>query len=125
VKRYNKYKLYFVETPSAEENCFVPATLGVSAAKFERDESGFNGKACKATFVRDLTPEWVKDYLGREEQGEEHSGTSCFYVMENDLLSLGVSWRIIEGDDHFYYKDKEFIRQVVFNYIADIKEDGK
>lgn len=111
-------KLYWVETPSSEENCFVAARSKRSAEKYEEDGSGFNPGDCCAEFIRTLDLDWVGQYLVSV-NGPDQS-PSNFYVQFEDLHEVGVSWRIVEGDDIFEYEGIEFVKQGDLNYIASL-----
>jgi hypothetical protein len=94
------YKVFFVETPSPEENCFVIAINKASAAKFERDSSG--GHDCDALFVRNLTDDWAEKYLSK------YSGSNipkAWYLYEDFYEELGIFHTMLEGDDVFIHGD--------------------
>src|ERR1700675_755352 len=53
------WKLYWVETPSADENCFVIARNRRSAAKFEEEFTGFGPGDCTADLVKTIPTDLV------------------------------------------------------------------
>ncbi len=111
------FKLYWVETRSAEENCFVAARSKRAAEKFEEDGTGFDPNDCEATPIRQLDNEWVSRYRAVEAAGEL---TSPFYVQSEDVHELGIAWRIVEGDDVFVCGDQMFRKQGTLNYFASL-----
>lgn len=115
--RQPNYKVFFVETPSPEENCFVIATNRSSAAKFERDASGFGDHDCNATYVRDLNADWVNDYLLDYPHSEE---SIAWYLYEGHYENLGIFHTMIDGDDIFIHDDKVFYKQGDRNYLGKI-----
>jgi hypothetical protein len=108
------YKLYWVATPSPEENCFVAARSKRSAEKFEEDGTGFNPRDCVAEFVLQLNNTWVAQYL----RNGDSSAIEPFYVQFEDVRELGIEWRVIEGDDVFECNGKRYVKQGDLNYIA-------
>ena len=110
------YKLYWVETPSSEENGFVAARSKRSAAKFEEDFTGFDPGDCVAELILPLNNAWVVQYLG----DKDHSALEPFYVQFEDVHQLGIEWRVIEGDDVFEYSGKRYVKQGDLNYLASI-----
>src|SRR4051794_13529228 len=109
----NPFTLYWVETPSAEENCFIAARSKRAAASFEEDGTGFDRGGCQATAIRVLESDWVAKY--RESKSPEDLITP-FYVQFEDLHDLGIEWRIVEGDEFFQYRDHRFVKQGDLNY---------
>lgn len=119
-------KLYWVETPSTEENCFVAARSKRAAARYEEDGSGFDPKDCEATLVRPLDPHWIKKYCAIENSPlDDLEGLGPFYVQPEDVHELGISWTQIDGDDVFEYAGREFIKQGDLNYIASLSDGAK
>jgi hypothetical protein len=110
------YKLYWVTTPSPEENCFVAARSKRSAAKFEEDSTGFDPGDCTAELVLALTDAW----MARSPREKGSSAIWPVYVQFEDVLELGIEWRVIEGDDVFEYRGKRYVKQGDLNYIASL-----
>lgn len=110
-------KLYWVETPSPEENCFVAARSKRAAAKYEEDGTGFDVHDCEATLIRGLDDEWVRRYCELKSSSDK---ITPFYVQPEDVHELGISWRVIEGDDVFVYGEQRFHQQGALNYIASL-----
>jgi hypothetical protein len=94
------YKLFFVETPSPEENCFVISATKALAAKFEEDGTGFNRGDCVATYVRDVDQEWLDQYVSNEE-----AGRTAWYLTPDCYEGLGIKQTVLDGDDVFTYND--------------------
>jgi FRG domain len=113
----NPFKLYWVEAPSPDENCFVAARSKRAAAKHEEDETGFDPGHCEATAIRALDNDWVAEYRGLETS--ENLATP-FYVQPEDVHQLGIKWRVVEGDDIFEYGDHQYLKQGGLNYIASL-----
>jgi hypothetical protein len=111
------FNLYWVETPSAEENCFVAARSKRAAEKFEEDGTGFDTNDCKATPIRQLDDQWVSRYREMTTAGEL---VIPFYVQPEDVHELGIAWQIVEGDDVFVYGDQAFLKQGALNYFASL-----
>jgi hypothetical protein len=114
------FTLYWVETPSAEENCFIAARSRRAAASYEEDGTGFDRGDCQATAVRNLESDWVANY--RESKSPEDL-TAPFYVQFEDLHDLGIEWRIVEGDEVFQYHDHQFVKQGDLNYLASLGDE--
>ena len=114
------FTLYWIETPSAEENCFVAARSKSAAARYEENGTGFDYGDCQATAVRVLDSDWIAHYR-RNETPEDI--TAPFYVQPEDLHDLGVEWRIVEGDDVFEYRDHRFVKQGDLNYLASLGDE--
>lgn len=55
----SNWKLYWVETPSSDENCFVVARSLRSAAKYEEGNTGFNPGDCISYFVKTIPAKLV------------------------------------------------------------------
>ena len=106
-------KLYWVTTPSPEENCFVAARSKRSAARFEEDGTGFDPGDCIAELICDLKPSWVAKYYE----------PVPFYVQFEDLRELGVEWRVVEGDDIFEHVGRFFNKQGDLNYVVSLMDD--
>ena len=117
------FKLYWVETPSPEENCFVAARSKRAAAKYEDEGTGFDQGGCKARLVRGLDSDWVARYRKDDESNDDRAGP--FYVQPEDVHELGVEWKIIEGEDVFFYGEEEYVKQGDMNYIASFGDDPK
>lgn len=115
-KSIQQFKLYWVETPSPEENCFIAALTKRAAAKHEEDESGFDPGDCTATLVRLLDSEWVAEYLGHPSPAL----TEPFYIQFEYLHELGITRNAIEGDDVFEYAGISYVKQGDLNYIASL-----
>jgi hypothetical protein len=111
------FRLYWVETPSAEENCFVAARSKRAAERFEENGTGFDLNDCEATPIRQLDDEWVSRY--RATDAAEELATP-FYVQTEDVHELGIAWRIVEGDDVFVYGNQTFLKQGTLNYFASL-----
>lgn len=90
------FKLYWVETPSPEENCFVAARSKRGAEKHEEDGIGFNPSDCKGELLRTLDSKWVKQYYGAAQPPLEQ--VSAFYVQPEDVDQLGFEWVVAPGD---------------------------
>jgi hypothetical protein len=110
------FKLYWVETPSSEENCFVAARSKRAAARYEEEGTGFEYDSCGAVLIRSIDPDWIVKYCGAE-------GSSPFYVQPEDVDQLGVKWNVVEGDDVFTYEGHQLIRQGTLNYIASLGDN--
>lgn len=111
------FKLYWVETPSPEENCFAAARSKRAAAKYEEDGTGFDVHDCEATLIRELDDEWVRRYCELKSNNEK---ITPFYVQPEDVHELGISWRVVEGDDVFFYGNQRFLQQGALNYFASL-----
>jgi len=111
------FKLYWVETPSSEENCFVAARSKRAAAKHEEDGTGFDPGDCDATEIRILDEDWVVQYRGT---GTSEILVTPFYVQPDEVHQLGIKWRIIEGDDVFEYGGHQYVKQGDLNYVASL-----
>ena len=111
------FKLYWVETPSAEENCFVAARSKRAAESFEENGTGFDVNDCEATPIRQLDDEWVSQYRSNEAADKL---AYPFYVHLEDVHELGIDWRIVDGDDVFLFGSKTFRKQGALNYIASL-----
>jgi hypothetical protein len=111
------FKLYWVETPSAEENCFVAARSKRAAERFEEGGTGFNPNDCEATLITELDDKWVSRYRAKDGPGEP---IAPFYVQPEDVHELGIAWRIVEGDEVFVYGDQAFLKQGDLNYFASL-----
>ena len=110
------YKLYWIETPSPEENCFVAARSKRSAAKYEEDSTGFDPRDCSAEFVLSLNESWVTKYL----RSKDLPANGPFYVNFDDVHKLGIQWRVLDGDDVFEYNDSMYVKQGDMNYLASL-----
>jgi hypothetical protein len=119
----NRYRLYWVETPSSEENCFVAARSKRAAEKYEEDGTGFDPGDCRATLLRNIDDDWVAEYRGNEELIGDF--TAPFYVRPEDVHQLGITWRIVDGDDTFEYGDHHLVKQGDLNYLASLGEPPK
>jgi hypothetical protein len=113
----NPIKLYWVETPSPEENCFVAARSKRAAAKHEEDSTGFDPGDCVAVLLRPLDPAWIVEYQKDKLSPDDDN---AFYVQPEDVHQLDIKWRIVEGDDVFEYKGSKYVKQGDFNYIASL-----
>ena len=98
------YKLYFVDTPSPEENCFVVARTARTAAKFEQANSAFDPGDCKATLLCRPDDEWIV----RVKPDKDEDWIDAFYVLPKEVTELGVKWLIMDGDNYFTLGEKEF-----------------
>lgn len=116
-------KLYWVETPSPEENCFIIAHNKRAAARYEEDSTGFNPGDCKAELVRALQPDEVISIYGNRD--EDIKDVSAFYVYDRDLEKLDINSTVIEGDDVFTYGEREYSRQGGMNYIASLTREPR
>jgi len=87
-ERSRRYKVFFVETPSPEENCFVIAATEASAAKLEQEETGFNPGDCHATYVRDVEPKWLNRYLASYPEPE---ASNAWYLTNKIMLSSALN----------------------------------
>src|SRR5438874_7685607 len=116
--RKRPFKLYWVETPSAEENCFVAARSKRAAARFEEDETGFDRGDCEAQLVRPLDPVWVAKYYKNKEESLDH--VDAFYVHMEDVGQLGITWRVVEGDDQFEYGEDVYVKRGDLNFVASL-----
>lgn len=108
-----KYKLYWVSTPSADENCFVAATTKRRAERHEECDSGFDNGDCDATLLCKLEDAWVEQYADVDDIKRE-----AFYVQAGDVGQFGVDWRVVEGNDIFNYNGQEFFRMGGMNWVA-------
>ena len=117
------FKLYWVETPSPEENCFVAARSKRDAAKYEEDGTGFDPGDCNALLLRPISPDWVAKYYAKEASPNYVAGP--FYVQPEDVHELEVKWNVVEGDDVFAYNGHQYVRQGSLNYIASLRDDPK
>jgi hypothetical protein len=111
------FKLYWIETPSPDENCFVAARSKRAAERYEEDGTGFDENDCEATLLRELEDKWVSDYRGVERVEEL---ASPFYVQSEDVRQLGIEWRVVEGDDVFVYGGQQYVQQGSMNYFASL-----
>ncbi|MDX2335866.1 FRG domain-containing protein [Brevundimonas vesicularis] len=118
-KKLSPLKLYWVETPSAEENCFVVARSKAAAARYERNGSGFGTEDCVAEYL--LTPDvsWLSSVAP---DGVLLDEIVAFYAQPEDVVELGVGWVIMDGDDYFSWGEREFFRQGGMNWIASVYE---
>jgi len=114
------FKLYWVETPAPEENCFVAARSKRGAEKYEEDGTGFDPGGCKADLICPLDPDWIEEYCGDSDPPIDE--LSAFYVQPEDVAPLGIEWLMIEGDDVFRYQGNEYVRQGTLNYLASLQE---
>jgi FRG domain len=121
------FKLYWIETPSSEENCFVAARSKRAAGRYEDEGTGFDPGDGKAELVMSLDHNWVKDFYQQLYQAKDEplDSVQAFYVQSEDVVQLGVKWTVVEGDDLFQYGDREFLRQGDLNYIASLGDDPK
>lgn len=110
-------KLYWVETPSPEENCFVAAHSRRSAAKYEEDGTGFGLGDCVAQLVMPLNPNWI----ARKYANKGYPA----YIQFEDVNQLGIKWNVIEGDDVFTYGSRKYVKQGDINYIASLTRRSK
>ena len=117
------FKLYWVETPAPEENCFVAARSKRGAAKHEEDGTGFDPNDCSAELIQQLDPEWVNRYYG--DGKPPISDVNAFYVQPEDVGQLGINWTVVEGDDVFYYDGRRYLRQGALNYVASLGKKPK
>jgi hypothetical protein len=117
------FKLYWVETPSPEENCFVAARSKRAAARYEEYGTGFDPGSCSAALIRSIEPEWIKQYCGKVPHPEGNG--AAFYVQPEDLHQLDVKWSVVEGDDVFEYHSHQYVKQGDFNYLASLGTDPK
>jgi hypothetical protein len=115
------FKLYWVATPSPEENCFVAARSKRAAAKYEEDGTGFDPGDCEAVLVRSLDSAWVEQYCKSEDLPTD--GTVPFYVQQEDVHQLGIKWKIVEGDDVFEYDGRAYVKQGDLNYVASLGDN--
>ena len=113
------FKLYWVETPSRNENSFVAAQSQRAAAKHEEDETGFDPGDCEVTEICTIDERWVAEYRGI---GTAEDLAGPFYVQPEDVHQLGVKWRIVEGDDFFEYGGQRYVRQGDLNYLASLAD---
>jgi hypothetical protein len=117
------FKLYWVETPSPEENCFVAARSKRAAAKYEEDGTGFDPRDCHAVLIRPIDPAWVKQYRGKE--AAQIEAVHPFYVQPEDIHQLDIKWSVVEGDDVFAYNGRQYVKQGDLNYVASLGDDPK
>ncbi len=112
------FKLYWVETPSAEENCFVVARTRRGAARFEEDNTGFDPNDCDAELIMRLDEKWLSTTYGYDDTRiEELDG---HYVQDEELATLGIKRRVIDGDDVYDIDGFEYRRQGDLNYVASL-----
>lgn len=121
-KKASPLKLYWVDTPSAEENCFVVARSKAAAARYERCGSGFGKDDCEAEYL--LTPdlEWLASVTPEEAELDD---VVAFYAQPRDVTKLGIGWVIMDGDDYFSWGNREFFRQGGMNWIASFYEEPR
>jgi FRG domain len=112
------FKLYWVETPSPEENCFVAARSKRAAARYEEDGTGFESGSCEAVLMRSINADWIAKYRDVE-------GSCPFYVQPEDVHTLDVKWSVVEGDDVFAYNGRQYVKEGELNYIASLGNDPK
>lgn len=117
------FKLYWVETPSPEENCFVAARTKKIAEEYEEGGTGFDPGDCKATLVRPLDPSWPEEYC--RDKSTISTAEDAFYVYVDDLHHLGIRWRTVEGNDVFEYSGMEYVKQGDINYIASLGDEPR
>ena len=113
------FKLYWVKTPSPDENCFVAARSQRAAAKYEEDVTGFDPGDCDATEIRVLDEDWVNQYRGTK---TSETLVTPFYIQPDEVHKLGIKWRVVEGDDVFEYGGRQYSRQGDLNYVASLGE---
>jgi hypothetical protein len=113
------FKLYWVETPSPEENCFVAAVSKRAAARYEEDGTGFEYGTCEALLIQPIEAAWFakSKYRGAKR--------SPFYVQPEDIHTLNVKWSVVEGDDVFVYNGRQYVKQGDLNYLASLGDDPK
>ncbi len=121
-KRASSLKLYWVETPSAEENCFVVARTKASAARYERNGSGFDDGDCEAEYLLTPDPAWLTSVAPQEISLDE---VVAFYAQPEEVSKLGVGWVIMDGDDYFTWGEREYFRQGGMNWIASFYEESR
>ncbi len=121
VRKRVPYKLYFVETPSAEENCFVVARHSRTAARYEQSSSGFDPGDCRAIFLLQPGIEWLSRM--RPEPAEDW--IDAFYVQPEDVVELGIKWAVMDGDDYFTWNGDEFFRQGGMNWVASFSPEPR
>jgi hypothetical protein len=114
------FTLFWVKTPSPEENCFVAARSKRAAAKHEEDGTGFDPGDCEATAIRPLENDWVVEYRGAKKSKDL---VTPFYVQPEDVHQLGIKWHIVEGDDVFEYGGRRYVKQGALNYVASLGEN--
>jgi hypothetical protein len=117
------FKLYWVETPSAEENCFVAARSKRAAARHEENGTGFDPGDCEAKLIRSLDPVWVVQYY-KDKEGRLVD-VDAFYVQREDVGQLGIRWRVVKGDDIFEYGENTYAKQGELNYVASLRSPGR
>jgi hypothetical protein len=117
------FKLYWVETPSPEENCFVAARSKTAAARHEENCTGFNPGDCSALYERDLNQDWVATKYRDESEPIEKA--SAFYVLDEALAEVGVTYTIVDGDDLYQYGEQEFLKQGDMNYLSSLGDEPK
>jgi hypothetical protein len=119
-KKIGQYKLFFVETPSPEENCFVISTGKTLAARFEEGATGFNRGDCVATYVRHVDQEWFDQYVSNKEEGAR-----VWYLTPDFYKELGIRHTVIDGDDVFTYNGQEYRKESNWKYLQSIGETVK
>jgi hypothetical protein len=112
-KPRHPWKLYWVHSGAAIENCFVIAKTARSAAKLEEEESGFDTYDCSAELVRPLTNKQVQ--LARELRAQEMNTEFLKekvpnYVAESFIDSLGAVRRVQEDREVTFLDGKKFVK---------------
>ncbi len=116
----SEFKLYWVRTPAAEEDTFVVARSRRKAAKFEERSTGFDPNDCIAEFVAKPDLEWVTTAYADRNRSIPLDTVDAFYIGHDDLLRIGIEIAIVEGDEVFRFRDIEYVKQGVMNYLSSL-----
>jgi len=115
------HKLFFVETPVPEENCFVIPPDKSLAARYVRNSTGYDGD-CETFYVRDIDSQWLENYLLDYPDADK---SRVWYLYEYAFRELDIGHTIIDGNDIFFYGTKEFHKQGDLNYASDFITNAK
>jgi hypothetical protein len=111
------FKLYWVDSASPEESCFVAARTARAAARLEERHCGFDTGSCEANLVAKLDQTTALRWFGRRRRSEFEKA-DAFYVQDDEASEVGVLSSVYDGDHVFKFGDREFIRQGFGNWIA-------
>ena len=91
-KKTKPWNLYWVRTPSPEEDCFIVAKTPRTAAKLEEEMSGFDPSDAQVEFVKSIPKECETIARKKKEKWP-------FYAREWLLEKLGAQFKPLNGRD--------------------------